>query len=100
MCRALLCFACLGLFSCTQHHVVDGDGPACSGSGCRASPSEVDADRGDPVWPEPGGEAGEVIADPEDDASELFDPGRVRTYELTLNPADLARLDQAPAAEV
>ncbi len=45
------------------------------------------------------GEAAEVIAEPNDDATYLFSPDEVRTYELRLSKADLAFLNSAPAAE-
>jgi hypothetical protein len=50
--------------------------------------------------PSPGGDAGSVVGEPAgDDASLVFDPSVVRTYELSIAPADLAMLDAQPNAE-
>jgi spore coat protein H len=40
-----------------------------------------------------------VTADPTDDASYVFDPAQVRTYNIKVDVADLAMIDQHPAAE-
>ena len=47
----------------------------------------------------PAGDPGEVIAEPDDEASALFDAGQVRTFEVELSEDDLARIDAAPSAE-
>jgi CotH kinase protein len=51
------------------------------------------------VAPPPSTEPGSVLAEPVDEASYLFDPAVVRTYNLVIAPADLATIDQNPAAE-
>jgi spore coat protein H len=43
--------------------------------------------------------AGDVIPEPEDEASSVFDQDVVRVYDITVPAADLAVLDQNPAAE-
>lgn len=40
-----------------------------------------------------------VIAEPSDDASAVFDEGKVRVYDITVSPSDLAVVNQNPAAE-
>lgn len=51
--------------------------------------------------PEPGGSPGEVIAEPDDDASRtIFAAGEIKTYELTVAPEDLAKIDAQPSAEI
>jgi hypothetical protein len=50
--------------------------------------------------PPPGdGEPGHVIAEPEDEASYVFDPDEVRTYNIVIEPDQLAMLDADPSAE-
>jgi spore coat protein H len=50
--------------------------------------------------PEPGGNSGEVIAEPMDDASRaIFAGDGVKTYEITVAPEDLATIDAMPSAE-
>lgn len=41
----------------------------------------------------------EVIAEPVDDARDVFGEETVRVYDITVSPADLARIDQDPAGE-
>ncbi|HMI90847.1 MAG TPA: hypothetical protein VK509_05760 [Polyangiales bacterium] len=65
-----------------------------------AARSELDAAVRAPV-----GDAGrtsgsqQVIADPNDEAAYIYDQSALRSYDLRLAPADLARLDAAPGAE-
>lgn len=47
----------------------------------------------------PGGDSGEVIPEPDDEARALFDAPAVRTFEVELSPDDLAQIDAAPSAE-
>jgi CotH kinase protein len=49
--------------------------------------------------PPPSTEPGSVLGEPTDEASYVFDQTVVRTYNLVIAPADLAILDQNPAAE-
>ncbi len=42
---------------------------------------------------------GTVIAEPTDEAAYIYDQGQVRTYELTVAPADLAAINSDPVAE-
>lgn len=42
---------------------------------------------------------GTVIAEPVDEASPLFDPEMLRTYNIVIDPDELAKLDADPAAE-
>ncbi|HKU40072.1 MAG TPA: CotH kinase family protein [Polyangiales bacterium] len=50
--------------------------------------------------PEPGGNAGAIVAEPEDDASQaIFGGDRVKTYEISVAPEDLATIDARPSAE-
>jgi spore coat protein CotH len=42
---------------------------------------------------------GRLSAEPNDDSAFLFDQGELRTYEVTVAPADLAAIDGAPAME-
>ena len=41
-----------------------------------------------------------VVAEPVDEASYLFDPNQLRTYNIVVAPGDLAVLDQNPMAEM
>jgi len=45
------------------------------------------------------GERTAIVADPEDPAAYIYDPGELRTYELLLTQADLDKLNTDPAAE-
>lgn len=45
------------------------------------------------------GAAGDVVTEPTDDASAVFDQEVVRVYDITVPAADLAVLDENPAAE-
>jgi spore coat protein CotH len=40
-----------------------------------------------------------IVSEPLDDASAMFDPALLRTYELVISPAHLASIDADPAAE-
>jgi hypothetical protein len=46
-----------------------------------------------------GGDPGSALGEPEDEASHVFDQSALRTYNLVIEPADLAKLDRDPAAE-
>lgn len=43
---------------------------------------------------------GDVIAEPKDEAAYIFDQSALRTYNIVIAPADLATIDQNPAAEM
>jgi hypothetical protein len=49
--------------------------------------------------PEPGGKPGDVIAEPDDDASRAIFVDEIKTYELTVAPEDLATIDAQPNTE-
>jgi hypothetical protein len=84
-------------------------GAACrTGSGRDAGTDRVDRpdatpdgslSTGTPELPKPGGNAGEVIAEPDDDASRLFAQATVQTYEISVEPDALASIDAMPSAE-
>jgi spore coat protein H len=42
---------------------------------------------------------GVIVAEPDDEAAYIFDQGQLRTYAITVDPADLAFLDADPDAE-
>jgi hypothetical protein len=73
----------------------------CSGGHREFAESMRDAgSRATTPLPPAGGPEGMLIAEPVDDASDtVFDASRVKTYELTIAPDDLAKLDSDPAAE-
>lgn len=48
----------------------------------------------------PGGDAGKVVPEPDDEARALFDSSEVRTFEVSLSEEDLARIDAQPSAEL
>ncbi|MET0388663.1 MAG: CotH kinase family protein [Polyangiales bacterium] len=50
-----------------------------------------------PPGPDPNGP--EVVSEPTDDASYLFDPSTVRSYDILVDPNDLAAIDANPGAE-
>jgi spore coat protein H len=80
------------------------------GNGAAGSPSNGEAGGGSyaglsggPFGGEGGGNTGgklEPVAEPLDDASAVFEEETVRDYDITVSPADLALLDQDPAAEM
>jgi hypothetical protein len=45
------------------------------------------------------GGPGHVIAEPDDEATYVFDQNELRTYNLVIDPADLAAIDMDPSAE-
>jgi spore coat protein H len=69
--------------------------PPDAGGGGRSGASALGGQGG-------GGTGGEVvpIADPMDDANEVFEEEALRTYDITLTPSDLSVVDQDPAAEI
>jgi spore coat protein CotH len=78
-----------------------GGAPAlgCGSATCRdaaAGNDEPAMDAGPALDPS---DPGSVIAEPDDDATDVFDPGELRSYNLILAASDLAQLDQNPAAE-
>ena len=76
---------------------VDADDPTDTGSGVNGADDD-DSTTQDNTGTDTG-EAGKIIAEPVDDASYLFAPDEIRTYELLLSKADLSFLNSAPAAE-
>jgi spore coat protein H len=48
----------------------------------------------------PGGDAGEVIAEPDDEARALFEATDVRTFEVQVRDEDLQRIDAQPSEEL
>jgi spore coat protein CotH len=44
--------------------------------------------------------APDIIPEPVDQASYIFDPAQLRTYNLVVAPSDLALIDQSPSAEM
>ena len=42
---------------------------------------------------------GTVVGEPNDEASTVFDQSQVRTFALTIAPADLAKINRKPIAE-
>src|SRR4051812_10849023 len=82
------CVASVAL-SCSTRSGLD-----CEGASSRCAPA-ADASPDAPN----GGNPGRVIAEPEDDASYIFDQGVVRTYNLVVAEADLAIIDANPSAE-
>ena len=90
-----VCAFCL---SCAQHRPLPNTDSGVADASQISPPATVTDIFG---WVEtPGGDAGEVIAEPDDEARALFDAREVRTFELELNEADLARIDSAPSAEI
>jgi hypothetical protein len=105
------------LVACSQHRGL----PACSHGDCDAGgetgekhdadnasadagASAADSDgsiaTGAVQLPEPGGNAGAVIAEPSDDASSaIFAGDTIKTYEITVAPEDLATIDAMPSSE-
>jgi len=49
--------------------------------------------------PPPPAAGPEVVVEPNDDAAYLFDQATVRTYDIQLDPDDLAKIDDNPGAE-
>jgi spore coat protein CotH len=66
--------------------------PVCANgpSWCTPDASPDASDAGDP---------GTVLAEPEDEATYIFDQSALRTYNLIVSDADLATIDANPAAE-
>lgn len=89
-----------------------GDTPATANggeSGEGAAPEPPDAagggdqsggSAGVPSVVNPPADARSVTANPDDAAADLFDQTQFRTYELFIDEADLAQIDEQPAAEV
>jgi spore coat protein H len=74
---------------CTQAGAGAGSGASGGGSGATAGGT--------------GGETArvlEVIPEPMDDASSVFDQEVIRVYDITIAPSDLALVDANPAAEM
>ena len=86
--------------SCAQHR------PLPKSDASVAEPSEAAVSEGPTVseifgWVQtPGGDAGTVIPEPDDDARALFDATDVRTFEVQLRDDDLARINASPAEEL
>jgi spore coat protein H len=120
MLRALLLGVVVSwLVACSQHQDLakdrcsrrDHDCDRDAEVGTRASADTADAQATDTSGeaasiasgavqlPKPGGEPGEIIAEPTDEASALFSGDTVKNYELTIAPEDLATLDSMPSAE-
>ena len=64
------------------------------GAGAEAVPAGRGAAAGSSATPAP-----EITAEPTDEASYLFDPAQLRTYDIQIAEADLASIDRMPAAE-
>lgn len=86
--------SCL-LISCVDEPTVQD--PAGQGSALSARDRE-DHDHDDDHHHRPHWDP-EVDEAPDDEASYVFDPWKVRTYELVIDPVDLARIDRKPSAE-
>jgi len=94
------CVSALVYLSCAQHRSLP---EADSGVGEPSPVVQSDAATVEDIfgWLQaPGGDAGDVVAEPHDEARALFDAPEVRTFEVELNEADLARIDAAPSAEI
>lgn len=74
-----------------------GDPAESAAAGDSGSPAASDA--GEPIDPIDPIDAGAVSAEPDDAASFLFDQSQLRTYNLVIDPNDLAIIDASPAAE-
>ena len=61
-------------------------------------PAEAGEEAQTPSYTPPAPLAG-IVAEPDDAAATLYDPGQLRTYELTVAEEDLRFLDQNPRAE-
>jgi hypothetical protein len=70
-----------------------------AGSTDASGGSDADAAGRDAGPDRHGGDPGRVIAEPEDDAQWVFDQKHVRTYNIEIDPTDLAKIDADPAAE-
>jgi len=77
---------------------IAGSGAAAPYVNGRSAAGSGSADSGRRA-PAPGGTAHEVVGEPEDEASAVFDQSLIQTYEISVAPEDLARLDANPAAE-
>ena len=77
--------------------------PACSGDAVTddlgQDPSSTDPAAPDPT-PEPEPDpVPDYVGDPQDDASSIFDRSEVLTFELEVDPENMAFLDADPVAE-
>lgn len=116
-CLRSLWLCLFALFACSQYNGVlkskssserrcargddDCDRDAAAADG---GVSNVDADgsiaTAEVMLPEPGGDNGSVIAEPDDEAAVLFAGEDVKTYEISVATEDLAKIDQQPSAEI
>lgn len=69
----------------------------CSDRSPHAAPTPADGGGGDSTGATPHDFT--VVAEPSDDATVVFDDTRVRVYDITLSPSDLATVNRDPAAE-
>jgi len=72
---------------------------ACSPGGF-FSVCECSSPLPDPDPEPPAGQPGVIVAQPDDEASFLWDEAQLQTFELELRPQDLAMIDGSPAAEL
>lgn len=75
------------------------DTPDTAGGSPSANPEAPATAEPDVSTPPPPAAGPEVIVEPADDAAYLFDQATVRTYDIQLDPDDLARIDENPGAE-
>src|SRR5262245_28284461 len=89
--------ASAGLGGCSRSHSVARFGVAAQDAGSKLVPDSGEGDAR--VLPDPGGPPIQVGVTAKDDAERVFDPEQVRSYELQVDPADLARIDAMPSSE-
>jgi spore coat protein H len=91
------------LAGCARHRGLDdktNNSRNISGASITQDAGPSVGDAGEPL-PMPGGATGTVSGEAaaDDDASSVFDPARVQTYEISVDPDALAGLDADPSTE-